>query len=156
MVNTEYYQSLPKKRMAVGVLFFNTEGKILMVNPTYKDHWEVPGGVVELNESLKAAAEREIKEELGLTVNISDLLCVDYVADSQGKGDSLQFLFDGGVISDKQIGSIKLQSEELSEHKFFDPANFNVEMSEKIKYRISRALEARKAGKTAYIENPYQ
>ena len=42
----EFYQSLPKKRMAAGCLFFDAHGWILLVKPTYKPTWEIPGGVV--------------------------------------------------------------------------------------------------------------
>ena len=120
MLDLNYYKNLPRKYTAAGVLLLNKENKILLVSPTYKDRWEIPGGLIEENESLKAAAEREIKEELGLELNISELLCVDYVADYQGKGDNLQFIFYGGVLSAEQINSIKLPATELSEFRFFD------------------------------------
>jgi len=45
------------------------KGKILLIKrrtPPYKDHWALPGGFVELNETLEEAVAREIKEETGL------------------------------------------------------------------------------------------
>ncbi|MFH0988218.1 MAG: NUDIX hydrolase, partial [Parcubacteria group bacterium] len=65
----EYLDSLPKKRMGAGVLFLNEQKELLIVNPTYKDHWAVPGGSVEENESPRQACLREIKEELGIEVD---------------------------------------------------------------------------------------
>lgn len=47
-----YYKNLPQKRMAVAALFFNERGEILILKPSYKEDWILPGGVVELNESL--------------------------------------------------------------------------------------------------------
>lgn len=35
-------------------------------NPPYKDKWAIPGGFVEINESVDAAAVRELKEETGI------------------------------------------------------------------------------------------
>ncbi|GAB4532071.1 MAG: hypothetical protein Tsb0014_16140 [Pleurocapsa sp.] len=58
MNRQEYLASLPKKIMGAGCLLFNTEGKILIVKPTYKDAWNLPGGVVEANESPRNACIR--------------------------------------------------------------------------------------------------
>lgn len=48
---------LPSKRMAADCLFFDNEDCILVVQPTYKATWDVPGGVVEYDESLRRAAQ---------------------------------------------------------------------------------------------------
>jgi len=50
--------------MGSGVLLRNDEGQILLVEPTYKNHWELSGGVVDADESPYDAAVRELKEEL--------------------------------------------------------------------------------------------
>ena len=55
-----YYESLPKKRMGAGCLFFNERNEVLLVKPTYKPGWEIPGGVVEDNESPKQCCQREV------------------------------------------------------------------------------------------------
>lgn len=47
----DFVHSLPRKRMAASMLFSNIEGEVLLVEPTYKQHWELPGGVVEADES---------------------------------------------------------------------------------------------------------
>jgi 8-oxo-dGTP pyrophosphatase MutT (NUDIX family) len=51
--------------MGAAVLFTDTGGRVLLVEPTYKDYWEVPGGAVDADESPYDAAVREVKEELG-------------------------------------------------------------------------------------------
>jgi 8-oxo-dGTP diphosphatase len=38
-------------RVAAGVLFRDAVGRVLLVKPTYKDGWEIPGGYVEVGES---------------------------------------------------------------------------------------------------------
>ena len=40
------------------------------------DHWSIPGGKVEYLEQLEDACVRELKEELGIDVEVIDLLCV--------------------------------------------------------------------------------
>jgi len=53
----------------VGALIFNKEGKIfLMKSPKWKNKYVIPGGHVEMGETLKQAIEREIKEETGLNI----------------------------------------------------------------------------------------
>ena len=38
---------MPRKRVSAGALFRDAAGRILVVEPTYKDSWEIPGGIVE-------------------------------------------------------------------------------------------------------------
>ena len=156
MIDNSFYQSLPKKRIASGALIMNDKGQILLVKPTYKETWEVPGGITELDESPRACLEREIKEELGLDISISKLLCLDYVADLPEKGDSLQMIFDGGILSEKQIKAIKLEAKELSEYRFFSPDNIDVFFKDKLRFRVQKALEAKREDTALYIENPYK
>ncbi|MGW6244366.1 NUDIX domain-containing protein [Streptomyces roseolus] len=42
-----YDRGLPRKRVAAGVLFFDDAGRVLLVDPVYKEPWEIPGGAVE-------------------------------------------------------------------------------------------------------------
>jgi len=76
-MTNKYYDSLPKKRMASGVLYLNEVRELLIVKPTYRDHWLIPGGVVEINESPLQAARREVKEELGIDAGDLEFICVD-------------------------------------------------------------------------------
>jgi ADP-ribose pyrophosphatase YjhB (NUDIX family) len=155
MIDTAFYQNLPKKRIAAGALILNDKGQMLLVKPTYKETWEVPGGITESNESPRACVEREIKEELGLDITISKLLCLDYVTDLPEKGDSLQMIFDGGILSEEQIKSIKLEAKELSEYRFFNPDNIDVVFKDKLRFRMQKAWEAKLEDTALFVENPY-
>ena len=79
MTIINYYETLPKKRLAVGVIFLDEQEQLLVVKPTYRAYWLLPGGVVEDNESPQQACRREVQEELQLQVAIDRLLCVDYL-----------------------------------------------------------------------------
>jgi len=114
----EFYRSLPKKRMASGALFFNETGKLLILKPSYKGMWEIPGGAIEDDESPRMAAEREIKEEIGLTKHVIKLMCVDYQHADAARTESLMFVFNGGTLSNEDIKSILLDGKEILEFKF--------------------------------------
>lgn len=60
-----------------GALVVNKDGKILLVKSfKWYDKWTIPGGHIELGETMEHAAKREMKEEVGLDVEIVDFLGV--------------------------------------------------------------------------------
>ena len=57
--------------VGVGGIVFNARGNVLLVkrgNEPRKGHWSIPGGLLELGESLLEGVKREICEETGLNV----------------------------------------------------------------------------------------
>ncbi|MEZ4683838.1 MAG: NUDIX hydrolase [Caldilineaceae bacterium] len=108
----------PRKRVAAGALFLDETGNILLVNPTYKPPWEIPGGMVEADEAPLTACRREVAEEIGLTVTPDTLLSVGYLRSYNNRGDSIRFIFWGGVLDGPMIAKIILQKSELSEYRF--------------------------------------
>lgn len=156
--SADYYQSLPKKRMAAAALFTDNTGKVFVVKPTYKSHWEIPGGVVEKNESPRKAAAREVKEELGIDVSYLEFLCVDYAVPSGPKDESLQFVFFGGQLDKKVLAKIKLNKEELSEYKFVSVKDAkklltNHEVHTSFSDRLEQSLLALRRKESVYLED---
>ncbi|MGD1003508.1 MAG: NUDIX hydrolase [Minisyncoccia bacterium] len=151
--SSEYYKSLPKKRMGAGALFFNKRKELLIVRPTYKNHWSIPGGVVDANESPREACVREIKEEMGLTISEPRFLCVAYYKNpGVEKGEGLQFMFYGGIMDDATATHIVLQKEELSEYKFV-PINEAIQLLGKgLAVRLPFCMEAIASEKAVYLE----
>ncbi|UCG67442.1 MAG: NUDIX hydrolase [Deltaproteobacteria bacterium] len=67
MTRSEYPNS---PQLAVGALVFR-ENRVLLVKrnqPPGKGLWAIPGGRLELGETLKEAAEREVREETGVII----------------------------------------------------------------------------------------
>ena len=56
----------PGMQVASGCLLTDSAGNVLLVKPTYKPPWEVPGGAVERAESPLSACRREVREEPGV------------------------------------------------------------------------------------------
>lgn len=102
MSNQKY--NLPKHTISAGVIAFNSDGKILLVESP-KRGWEMPGGIVEVGESIKEAAIREVKEESGYDVRITKF-CGIY----QYIGRSVINFFLGEIIG----GEARTSEESLS------------------------------------------
>ncbi|HSE35002.1 MAG TPA: NUDIX domain-containing protein [Candidatus Paceibacterota bacterium] len=57
------------RRSKLGVLSLVVrDGRILLVRPSYRPYWELPGGMVEEDESLEEAGKRETLEEAGVQI----------------------------------------------------------------------------------------
>ncbi|MEU8252262.1 NUDIX domain-containing protein [Nonomuraea sp. NPDC048916] len=59
---------------SVNVVVTNADGDLLMIRRTDNDNWAVPGGAIDLGESIPAAAVRETLEETGITCHITGLV----------------------------------------------------------------------------------
>ncbi|GIF09805.1 hypothetical protein Asi03nite_73430 [Actinoplanes siamensis] len=139
-------------RVAAGALFFDEAGRVLIVKPTYKEGWEIPGGYVEPGESPRAACIREVQEELGLSVAIGSHLVVDW-APAPSEGDKILFIFDGGILITETLTQIKFRDGELAEWRFVGHEDLEIHMPARLSRRIRTAIEARKCGAPAYAEN---
>ncbi|MFG2354283.1 NUDIX domain-containing protein [Streptomyces sp. NPDC048521] len=139
-------------RMAAGALFFDAAGRVLMVEPSYKDYWEIPGGYVETGESPLHAAIREVQEELGITPPIGRLLAVDW-APSEAEGDKVLYLFDGGELSHDRLASIELQRDELKSFAFVSADQLAERTIPRLARRIRAAVEARASSAPVYLEH---
>ena len=148
-----YYQSLPAKRMGAGCLILNEQSQIMLVKPSYKPVWEIPGGIVEQNESPRQCCQREVLEEIGLNLAIGRLLIIDYNSSAEIKSESLMFIFDGGTLSSKQISRIELQPDELIDFGFFTQQTLPEEMTTTLKNRVLAAHKQLLNGGDVYLEN---
>ncbi|MCW2879949.1 MAG: hydrolase [Sphaerisporangium sp.] len=116
-----YIAGLVRVRAAAGALIRDEAGHVLVVHPTYKDGWDIPGGMLEMDESPQTACAREIKEELGIAPEIGPLLCVDWVPPHPPWDGGLMFVFDGGVFTDRELADIRLPPDELDRFEFVAP-----------------------------------
>lgn len=141
---------------ASGALVLDESGRVLLVEPNYKDYWEIPGGLIEVGETPAQACAREVAEELGLTREPGRLLVVDW-APHPTWGDRVLFVFDGGVLTEPDIAAIRLQPEELDSYVFLPPAEALDRLIPRLRRRVSAALQARLEGRTRYLEHgvPY-
>lgn len=148
----DYLKTHARKRMGVGVLFFDESGKLLIVKPNYKEGWSVTGGVIDADESPKAAAIRETKEEIGLDISDIQFLLVEYVAGAGESIEGLEFMFYGGVLTADQVSKIVIQEEEFDGFQFTDVDTALPLLRPSIKRRTTAALAVIKSGIPTYTE----
>jgi len=133
-------------------MFFDKAGRVLLVKPTYKERWDIPGGYLEPNETPTQACLREIEEELSLCKQVGVLLAVDW-APTQTDGDKVLFVFDGGELSDDEVSGLRLSDQELSDYRFADQTLFSELLTDRLERRLTSALDAKRAGRTIYLED---
>lgn len=141
----------PEKRVGSGVLLRDEHGDVLLVEPTYKPGWEIPGGLAEVGQSPREAAARECREELGLVIEIGPLLCVHYSPGRRVPGDGVMFVFDAGTTA-MEAGQFELPADELSEAKFVPPNLLDAHLPEIMVRRMHAAIAAAHDQQIRYLE----
>lgn len=148
----EYVADLARKRMAAGVLFRNDDGLVLLVEPSYKPNWEIPGGAVEADEAPWGAAARELVEELGVSRPIGRLLVVDFVPAQDVRPEGVIFVFDGGVLTDADVAGFTFGAEEILSAGFYTVDKARTLAKPLLADRIAVALQAVDEGSTVLCE----
>jgi 8-oxo-dGTP pyrophosphatase MutT (NUDIX family) len=125
---------------------------VLVVDPTYKEGLDLPGGMVEANESPQAGALRELGEELGLTRTIGRPLVIEWIGAHGPWDDQIVFVFDGGVMTAAEISTIRVTDAEIAAWAFRHIADVRDEMRDHIWQRLRAAFDAATDGRARYSE----
>lgn len=144
---TDPTASFATPRVAAGALFFDDQGRVLLVHPTYKDTWDIPGGYVERGESPAAACRRELKEELGIDREPQRLISVDW-APNEREGDKILFMFDCGKLGADEA-RISLPADELDRWEWVNLAQLDDYVIDRIACRVRTAVAS---PSVAYLE----
>ncbi|MGB0097945.1 MAG: NUDIX hydrolase [Solirubrobacteraceae bacterium] len=132
------FPGVPRIPASAGALIFDERGRLLILKPSYKKGWTIPGGQIESDgESPWEACSRETREECGLEVKRGRLICVDYLRPKATRPGGVRFLFDCGSFTDLQLTAITLQAEEIDEHRFADISEALALLSGPLRRRVS-------------------
>jgi 8-oxo-dGTP diphosphatase len=66
-------ESSPRHSVSVAAAIVDENGQLLAVRRRDNGHWEPPGGILELDETIQAGLIREVREETGLEVEPQSL-----------------------------------------------------------------------------------
>jgi 8-oxo-dGTP diphosphatase len=107
---------VPRIPASAGAMIWDPAGRLLILKPTYKKGWTIPGGQVDADgESPWDACRRETLEECGLVVERGRLACVDYLPPKPGRPGGVRFLFDCGTFPDSTFEHVVPQEEEIAD-----------------------------------------
>ena len=143
---------LPAIPVSAGALIFDRAGRLLILKPTYKSGWTIPGGVMEADgETPWDACRREVREECGIEVHHGRLACMDFRRPRPGRPGGVRFLFDCGAVGDEHLAAIVVQPEEVSEYRLVPLPDALPLLRGPIRRRVRAATKGRRA--LVYLEN---
>lgn len=112
---------LPRVAVSVNAVIFDAAGRVLVVKPTYKSGWTLPGGQMEADgETPWEACRREVREECGIEVARGRLRVVDFLRPRIGHAGGLRIVFDCGVLDEGEAQTIVVQEGEIGEARFVE------------------------------------
>ena len=136
--------ALPRIPVSAGAVIFDRAGRLLILKPTYKSGWTIPGGVMEDDgETPWQACQREVREECGLEVRRGRLACMDFRRPRPGRPGGIRFLFDCGALSRKRLAAIVLQPAEIAEYRLASLAEALTLLRGPIRRRVRAACSGR-------------
>lgn len=137
---------------STNVIIENDAGDILMIRRSDNGNWAVPGGAIDLGESLAQAAVRETKEESGIDCEVIDVVGIytdpKHIILYTSNGEARQEF--SIVVRARAIGGELATSSESSEVRWIARSELgNLQMDRSMRRRIDHYLED--AG-TPYID----
>ncbi len=148
---------VPRVPASAGALIFDRRKRLLILKPTYKSGWTIPGGVMEADgETPWQACQREVREETGLDIGTGRLVCTDYRLPTERNPGGIRFLFDCGALPDSVLTAVVLQAEEIAEFRLVLLAEALSLLRKPIRRRV-RAVRKRNGAPRShalvYLEN---
>ena len=118
----ETVHAVPRVPASAGALLFDAQSRLLVLKPSYKRGWTIPGGQLEQDgETPWEACRRETREECGIEIAGGRLVCVDFRPPKPPRRPGgLRFLFDCGELGAEQLEGVRLQTGEILECRFVD------------------------------------
>ena len=143
-------REVPRIPASAGALIIDQAGRLLILKPSYKKGWTVPGGQLGSDgESPWEACRRETQEECGLEVEHGRLVCVDFLRPKPNRPGGVRFLFHCGVFTDRELSAIRLQDGEIDAHRFVELAEAMALLSGPLRRRVSASAGTKRC---VYLE----
>jgi 8-oxo-dGTP diphosphatase len=128
------------KKISVGAVFTGGPGEILLVEPTYKRNWDLPGGILEANEDPLSGLRREVKEELGLPCEVGEILAVDYSPSDWEDAEVLMLTFAASFPMVSHPPRFTLDHSEIRDSRFVPVDTALTMVTDRMRDRLNVAL----------------
>lgn len=150
----DHYAQLSAPMMAATVLLTDTAGRVLVLEPSYKDHLELPGGMVEAQESPAQAASRELREELGLDLVVSRLVVVHTTsaADTEFGRALTCLVYAAPPLASDQADGLTFPDGEILAAHWLAPEEAARRLPSFLAARVDAALEALRTGGIVHLD----
>jgi ADP-ribose pyrophosphatase YjhB (NUDIX family) len=146
----DYYDDphAPKANSLVpggSALVTDDQGRVLMQRRSDSGNWSLPGGVMDIGETLQQCVVREVKEETGLDIEITGLLGIytdptHVIAYADGE---VRQEFNVTYLA-RVVGGTVTVSRESTEVRYIDPAEFDqIPIHETVRLRLRHHAERR-------------
>jgi ADP-ribose pyrophosphatase YjhB (NUDIX family) len=131
---------------SVNVVVTNAEGEILLIRRSDNDNWAIPGGAIDLGESLNGAAVRETMEETGVICEITGIVGIytdpKHVILYTSNGEARQEF--SIVLTARAVSGQPSTSSETSQVRWVPSEEFkNFQMDRSMSMRIEHYLAER-------------
>ena len=126
----------------VGALIVNKEGRILLTKShKWFDKYTLPGGHIEVGETMKEAVIREVKEEAGLDVEVAEMLLMQEAIFPEEFWKRKHFIFFDFLCKSRDQ-QVKLDGRELQEYVWEYPgAAFGLELDSFTRNTLEKYLQ---------------
>jgi ADP-ribose pyrophosphatase YjhB (NUDIX family) len=135
----------------VGALVHDEEGRVLLIKRRFepnKGRWSLPGGLLETGETLEFAGRREVREELGVEIEVEELFQVseEIIKDAEGKA-RFHFVLVDFLAKLSPSGATITLNEESESFEWFEPDQVEaLDASENTRLIVSKYLRERLRG----------
>jgi ADP-ribose pyrophosphatase YjhB (NUDIX family) len=133
---------------SVNVVVVNDQGEILLIRRSDNDNWALPGGAIDLGESVVQAAVRETKEESGIDCEITGLIGIysdpKHIILYTSNGEARQEF--SIVLAARPTGGHRTTSDESTEVRWVPPSEIrDYDMDRSMRLRVGHFLDKRES-----------